>query len=168
MFDPRLNSVHLEMPRRQAFRQARDLLLGVRGNVTLDAEQRGGAIHSSSAIERFNGVDGPGVQLLLIEKEYVFPLHVGLNTLGRSSDNDIVLHDGYVSRRHCTIVVHSNRRVEVHDTASRNGTYINGLKLNCPARLKPGDEVRVCDCRMVFMARNDGSCDPPDSNTIRE
>ena len=38
MYDPRLNSIHLEMPRRQDFRAARDVLLGARGCQTVALE----------------------------------------------------------------------------------------------------------------------------------
>ena len=34
------------------------------------------------------------------------PLKVGLNTLGRSSDNDVIIAEEFVSRRHCTILIH--------------------------------------------------------------
>ena len=40
MADPRLNSVHLEFPRREQFRQARDVLLNARGWQTVLAEQK--------------------------------------------------------------------------------------------------------------------------------
>ena len=40
MLDARLNSVHLEAPRRQEFRAARDRLLNARGDHTLAAEAR--------------------------------------------------------------------------------------------------------------------------------
>ena len=38
MVDPRLNSVHLEAPRRQEFRRAREVLLNARGWQTLAGE----------------------------------------------------------------------------------------------------------------------------------
>src|SRR4051794_17863830 len=103
MVDPRLNSVHLEMPRRQEYRHAREVLLGARGWETMAGEMKEGGPPSPPAIGRSPDPEAspPPVQLWLIDRDYIYPLHVGLNTVGRSPDNDIVIHDGYVSRRHC-------------------------------------------------------------------
>jgi len=39
-------------------------------------------------------------------------------------DNDVVLQDAYVSRRHCAILIHlTGERCELHDIASKNGTF---------------------------------------------
>jgi len=91
-----------------------------------------------------------------MDKEYLYPLKYGMNTLGRAPDNDVVVDDEFISRRHCTIVVHHhNGRCELHDTASKNGTYLNGAKLATPTSLTPGDEIRVCDRRFVLVARDE-------------
>ena len=44
-------------------------------------------------------------------KEYIYPLKVGINTVGRSPDNDVVVQDCYISRRHCAILVHTGERL---------------------------------------------------------
>ncbi len=168
MVDPRLNSVHLEMPRRQEFRRARDLVLAARGFATLLAEGKEDASRPPTAIDRVPEPAEPGVQLWLADADYVYPLRVGLNTIGRSSDNDVVIPDGYVSRRHCTILVHSNHRVELFDTASKNGTYINGARLQGPTRLRCGDEIRMCDRHLVFMTRGGGEARGSNTATMHE
>src|SRR5436309_2077266 len=125
MVDPRLNSVHLEMPRRQEFRRARQAVLRARGWMTLAAEEDLPEQDSDSSQQ--TGMAAPEVsQLWLVDHNNVYPLRVGLNTLGRASDNDIVIADGYISRRHCAILVHADRLVELFDTASKNGVLING------------------------------------------
>jgi hypothetical protein len=152
MVDPRLNSVHLEFPRREQYRQAREAVLNARGQHTLAGEQLEGDDEPGrprTAIAR--GVRPVGVRCWLTDGDYVYPLHLGLNTVGRSPDNDVVVHDGYVSRRHCAIVVHAGRPPEVFDTASKNGTFVNGQKLAAPHRLRPGDEIRMCDRNLVFV-----------------
>lgn len=154
MVDPRLNSMHLELPRRQQFRRVREVILGARGHETFLAEQQDDLTHPPTAVldkppAELNG----NVEVWLADRHYVYPLRIGLNTVGRAPDNDIVIQDGYVSRRHCTILVHTDLKVEVFDTASKNGTYINGKKMAAPTRLKPGDEIRMCDQNLVFMSR---------------
>jgi pSer/pThr/pTyr-binding forkhead associated (FHA) protein len=73
-------------------------------------------------------------------------------------DNDVVLKDASVSRRHCAIVVHATRGCELHDTASKNGTYLNGKRIGGPTRLINGDQIRLCEVTLVFQA---GDATPP-------
>jgi hypothetical protein len=160
MGDPRLNSVHLSMPRRQHFRRARDVLLGARGDQTFVAErqQDDGPGGSGTIIQPADGQGLPGAPpgldfWLEGSDQNVYPLKVGLNTLGRSPDNDVVVEDAFTSRRHCAILVHLRSGCELHDTASKNGTYLNGARLARPTRLSPGDEIRVCDQRFTFRSR---------------
>ncbi len=153
MVDPRLNSVHLEMPRRQEFRRAREVVLGARGWETVVVEMKDPSGRSPTAVERADDVSSE-LRVWLIDRDYVYPLHIGLNTVGRAPENDVVIHDGYISRRHCAILVHTNNRVELFDVASKNGTYVNGNKLQGSSPLKPGDEIRMCDRQLVFMTRS--------------
>jgi hypothetical protein len=158
MGDPRLNSMHLEAPRRQDYRRAREDLLRARGNYTLYAEHCVDEKDAGSTCIRNRvpgGVAGthPELEYWLVDRDFIYPLKVGLNTLGRSKDNDVVVPEAHVSRRHCAILVHHNHACELHDTASKNGTFLNGSRLGSPTRLKPGDEIRVCNRQFVFLAR---------------
>ena len=56
--DPRLNSLHLEAPRRQDYRRAREALLQARGCHTLCAENRPEPDESGPS----DGPDEPGSQ----------------------------------------------------------------------------------------------------------
>jgi hypothetical protein len=160
MADPRLNSVHLEAPRRQEYRRARDVLLRARGSYTIFADQSDHSdLTGHTIIQKGDGVADEELVCWLLDGEFIYPLKVGLNTLGRSSDNDVVVEDAYVSRRHCAILVHSSRTCELHDTASKNGTYLNGTRLAAPTILKPGDEIRVSNQQLIFQTRSgDSSC----------
>src|SRR5215831_845583 len=108
MGDPRLNSMHLDAARRQDYRRAREELLRARGNHTLYAEHCPGEPDAGSTCIRHlpgGGVSGPPPELeyWLVDRDFIYPLKVGLNTLGRSGDNDVVVAEAYVSRRHCAI-----------------------------------------------------------------
>jgi hypothetical protein len=170
MVDPRLNSLHLEPVRRQDYRRARDKLLHSRGDHTLYAERQGGLdADVSSTFIRKQAAGAPAeLNYWLVDKEFIYPLKVGVNTLGRSGDNDVVVEDAFVSRRHCAILVHLNRSCELHDTASKNGTFVNGSKLAGPTPLKSGDEIRVCDRQFVFLTRSDSPAGPPATHTLAE
>src|SRR5262245_51648760 len=131
MGDPRLNSLHLDPSRRQDFRRAREVLLQERGNETIYAEREREPDPSNTLIRSPSSVKNPPPNLVqwLVDKEYIYPLVVGLNTMGRSADNDLVVEDLYISRRHCAILVHHDGSCVLHDMSSKNGTYLNGLKI---------------------------------------
>jgi hypothetical protein len=180
MADPRLNSLHLEGPRRQDYRRAREGLLGARGWQTVAAENQdpAGLAKGEGATfiqEEAEGQDqsqepipNNGYRFWLVDRDSVYPLKLGINTIGRSPDNDVVLQDPYVSRRHCAILIHTSDGCEVHDTASKNGTYVNGRRLSTPTRLTAGDEIRMCERQLIFMTKADADPKGINSPTLME
>jgi hypothetical protein len=160
--DPRLNSVHLDPVRRQDFRRARARLLGARGCETICYERALSADSDATDHTIVNQDVAPPAELgcWLTNGHYIYPLKIGVNTLGRSSDNDVVVSDAFVSRRHCAILVHAQQTCELYDIASRNGTLINGVRLAGPTPLRPGDQIRLSDQTFTFMSRNgEPQCD---------
>jgi cardiolipin synthase len=71
-----------------------------------------------------------------------FPLFAGDNSIGRSSDNDIVITHPSVSRAHAKIVINGRGPV-LHDLRSQNGTYLNGEQITSPTPLEPGDIISI-------------------------
>jgi hypothetical protein len=156
MADQRLNSVHLEQNRRDDFRKAREALLDARGERTQYAEHNQSPeipSESRTAIQNLEGRMPAGLEFAIVDKELVYPLKVGLNTIGRLPDNDVVLQDPYVSRRHCAILVHATDGCELHDIASKNGTLLNGQPLTGPTPLVSGDEIRMCGRQLTFVRK---------------
>ena len=70
-------------------------------------------------------------------------------TLGRAVDNDIVVADASVSRRHATIVP-QNGGFALRDLASQNGTFVRGQRIDGTRQLANGDDVRLGDAPFVF------------------
>lgn len=155
MRDTRLNSVHLEFPRREDFRAARARLLGARGCLTIAGERFGDWLGFQAAGSAEPILPGGRSLLVATDSGIVYPLHVGLNTIGRLSNNDIVFEESVISRRHCTILVHTWGAGELHDTASRNGTYVNDRRVEWPVRLSSGDRIRICNKQFVFTSEED-------------
>lgn len=69
----------------------------------------------------------------------VFFLDGEAATIGRSSECDIVIPDGWISGRHALLEVRGDR-VWILDLESRNGTFVNDRRVR-EAPLRPGDRV---------------------------
>ncbi len=65
--------------------------------------------------------------------------------LGRKYDGfgPEALRDGRVSRAHATLTVHRDGAVELRDSGSHNGTYVNGARVEGAALLARGDVLRL-------------------------
>lgn len=75
-----------------------------------------------------------------------FPLRAGLLTIGRSSDSDIVLLDGMVSKRHARIDVGS--AIELVDLNSANGVLVDGVQVQ-RWQVVPGAPFVIGDSTLV-------------------
>jgi adenylate cyclase len=69
--------------------------------------------------------------------------------LGRNEDCDLRLVDGLVSRHHC-LILQEGKRFIVKDLKSRNGTWINGRRINNRKEVRNGDVIQVGAFRILF------------------
>ncbi|MBI5116455.1 HEAT repeat domain-containing protein [Candidatus Poribacteria bacterium] len=74
----------------------------------------------------------------------------GSVTIGRTSKNDIVLNNRYVSGRHCEIV-YENNGYTVIDLKSTNGVFVNGHKVESK-KLDDGDRLLVGAGLLIYVA----------------
>jgi pSer/pThr/pTyr-binding forkhead associated (FHA) protein len=65
----------------------------------------------------------------------------GALQIGRGEDNDLVLLDDHISRRHARLETHAGV-VWLRDLESANGSFVNGEPVAGACRLFHGDEVR--------------------------
>ena len=158
MSDPRFHSIHLEsqQTRREQFRIARRALEDQCGNQTLAGDLGMIADGDPGDGPTIAGPIGLAHAYWLTDGSHTHQLSVGVNSVGRLPDNQVVIRDEHISRRHFAIVIHSDGRCEIHDIASKNGTVLNGTKINGPTKIAPGDEITICTRRMKFVAG-----DPP-------
>lgn len=68
--------------------------------------------------------------------------------VGRASSNEIPVGDERSSRRHAEIFFEDGWKVR--DLGSRNGTFVDGVRLTQPVLLTPGCQIVVASCRMTF------------------
>jgi ABC-type multidrug transport system ATPase subunit len=72
----------------------------------------------------------------------------GSQTIGRATDNDIVIQDVLASRHHAFLVP-SPLGTEIRDARSINGTFVNGVRVGS-AVLNEGDVVTIGNVDLVF------------------
>ncbi|MCK9221409.1 MAG: DUF3662 and FHA domain-containing protein [Limnochordia bacterium] len=74
----------------------------------------------------------------------------GRFTIGRELDNDLVLDDPCVSRKHALITVHGDQ-VTLKDLGSRNGTYLNDVRIE-EGDLTHGSRIVIGNTLLRFSA----------------
>src|SRR5438128_2311649 len=79
-------------------------------------------------------------------------------TMGRHSDNRVILTDNLCSRYHC-IISRNSTGFTFKDLNSSNGTILNGAPARM-SRIYNGDELRIGATRILFLAPN-GEAEPP-------
>lgn len=62
--------------------------------------------------------------------------------IGRDPDADVVLRDDGASRRHAKILRNGRGGFAIYDLGSRNGTFVNGIKVE-QADLNSGDKIAM-------------------------
>ncbi|RMD73375.1 MAG: FHA domain-containing protein [Lentisphaerae bacterium] len=71
-------------------------------------------------------------------------------SIGRETDNDIVILKAEVSRYHAKIEKDGNIWV-IRDLNSSNGVYLNGKKIDASAPLSHKDEIRIGDAEFLII-----------------
>lgn len=61
-------------------------------------------------------------------------------TIGRETDNDLVMAEAGLSRRHA-LIEHYDGLAQITDRDSRNGTFVNGERVNGTRPLRDGDVI---------------------------
>jgi len=110
----------------------------------LDAERRGGPF----LLYR----DGGGAQVIVTL--------TGPVTVGRRAERDVTLDwDTEVSRLHAQVEPVGSDWIVVDDGLSRNGTYVNGERVNGRRRLTDGDRIVFGETPVTFRAPADAEAE---------
>ena len=87
-------------------------------------------------------------QALLPSRSGAMPKSVDTATIGRATDNDIVIQDVLASRHHA-FLLRTPLGTEIRDAHSVNGTFVNGVRVGS-AVLSEGDVVTIGNVDLVF------------------
>ncbi len=115
------------------------------------------------------GAPPPGSDVLcatVVIGEHSFSIELvasGALELGRGADSDLQLASGGVSRAHAKMTV-TGERALLEDLGSRNGTFVNRVRINGPCAVGPGDEIAIGDARLSLLRK---SALPGDVPTVR-
>ena len=64
--------------------------------------------------------------------------------IGRAEENQVVLPDDGVSRFHARLL-YDNGSLWLQDAGSRNGVFVNGVRVTGHQALRVGDEIKIAD-----------------------
>src|SRR5438128_237047 len=84
---------------------------------------------------------------------FVYQLSQPEMTIGRDPQNDLVLDDPRVSRRHA-VVRQTPEGVSIHDQQSGNGTFVNHQRVT-EIKLAEGDTIKIGDSTLTFTAEEE-------------
>ncbi len=80
---------------------------------------------------------------------YTFPLSDKNISLGRNNRNDIILNDPFSSGCHA-IIFPTESGYFIEDQHSKNGTYLNGCRLEGRVILTKGDKIAIGSTEIIF------------------
>jgi transcriptional regulator with PAS, ATPase and Fis domain len=101
-------------------------------------------------VVRIDAVELPNIKVAVSPPKgrgFEVPLGVHPLLVGTSSECDIVLADGAVSRQHCRLSL-TQRGLLVQDTGSKNGTFVGNVRI-IEALVEPDTKILVGDTRLV-------------------
>jgi len=73
-------------------------------------------------------------------------------TIGRGNQNNIIIKDPYISKKHLKIVKDEGDYY-LEDLESANGTFVNGDKIMDVVKLRNGDRIRLGQVEFLFVNR---------------
>jgi DNA-binding winged helix-turn-helix (wHTH) protein len=85
-----------------------------------------------------------------------YPLPEGEHVIGRGQDAAIHLYTPLISRHHARIRVRGEE-ITLEDLGSKNGTLVNGERVNGTRKLHPGDTINVGGELLVVRSANDST-----------
>ena len=84
-----------------------------------------------------------------LEKDKVVILDKDEITIGRETDNVLVLLDPLISRHHATLR-RKGDAYEIEDLDSANGVYVNGSRISGSQTLHDGDKLKLGNTEILF------------------
>lgn len=114
-------------------------------------QQVGGRDHSKDTLP-YTPVQVPSVTLIMRQGPTPgkrFTLSQNAISIGRLEDNEVVINEQQISRRHASLTWEKGRFV-LRDLGSANGTFLNGVQITAPQELHDGDVIGLSEILLAF------------------
>lgn len=117
--------------------------------------------------------DGTGAVLIVeqgMDDASIIPLDQHVQVIGKTAKADIQVNNPFISRRHAQFSQEKGHFL-VQDLGSKNGTYVNGARLDSnPVQLRNGDKIELAEGQVVllFQERSGTLTLPPDPSRASE
>lgn len=98
--------------------------------------------------------------------ERVHELSVGSKSIGRGRESDIRVPNKSLSRQHARIDVDASGKITIADTGSKNGTFIDGQRIEGPRTLSDGQQF--CCGDVLFLLSTSEYSIPAPETMVRE
>ncbi len=120
-------------------------MVGIIRMIYLDIKSMGGSISDgTSYLKLLNRKDTLSFK---VKEVYVLDNDV---TIGRGTQNDIILRDPYISKSHARITLDEDKYF-LEDLNSANGTLVNDTRVLDVVRLKDGDRIKFGQVEFLFI-----------------
>ena len=87
----------------------------------------------------------------ILQKRNEITIQLAQNVVfGRGDKADFIIDDGKMSSNHCRVILKEDR-MEIYDLSSKNGTYLNGIRID-QSEMFIGDEIRIGDTFLTLLA----------------
>lgn len=86
--------------------------------------------------------------------------------IGRHPENDFILQESWISRRHAMLQQESNQHFHIIDLGSANGTFVNGTRIVTPTPLHSGDLVALGKTELIFNHQSAPKLKPVSSQNL--
>ena len=93
--------------------------------------------------------------MLITQDGTQYPITRPATTIGREECDIFLLEDDLVSRQHAKVEQRGDALVLI-DLDSTNGTYVNGVRLQAPYTLQPGDAIQIGGSTLTVYAEGEG------------
>jgi DNA-binding winged helix-turn-helix (wHTH) protein len=114
--------------------------------------------HQQLASEPVHRLQWPGREVRLRKAQTI---------IGRDLDVDVQLESALISRHHARISI-DGTTVLIEDLGSRNGTFVQGRRVDAPMQLAHGDEIRIGPILLTFRVSSPSAPTEPDGVPTRD